>query len=75
MSCNGCSLRMLKKRYGKRLIRINNAWYLRNASPLSGQGLPLTHDGEPIRFMAWFMSEEHSNDEDCQLPGGLHRQP
>ena len=58
--CNGCCLERMKAKYGKKLIKYKSNWFLKNASPVKGQGAPFElPDGSPIRFIAWFMSEEH----------------
>lgn len=60
--CNGCDLERLKKKYGARIIKVGGSWYLKNEEPAPGQSKPLAlPDGTPIRFMAWYMSEEHSH--------------
>mgnify|MGYP001579330139 CR=1 FL=1 len=60
--CNGCSLAGYKKRFGENLIKVGEAWYLKGLEPVAGQGEPFAlPDGTPIRFVVWFMSEEHSN--------------
>ena len=64
-SCNGCMLQKMKERYGDKLIRYEGSWYLRDSAPAEGQPITSLPDGTPIKFMAWFMSEDHSNDEDC----------
>ena len=59
--CNGCDLAELKKRYGKKLIKIGfQGWYLKGEQPAKGQGKPFKlDDGTPVRFVAWFMDEGH----------------
>ena len=62
-SCNGCSLEILKKRYGDRLIKVNGTWYVKGEPPLPGQSEPKRlPDGTPIRFAAWFMNEGHDHE-------------
>ena len=66
--CNGCELVRLKKKYGDKLIKVKGSWYVRGELPGKGQDDPISlADGTPIRFVAWFMSEGHSMDEDCRL--------
>ncbi|NIQ88625.1 MAG: hypothetical protein GWN93_05915 [Deltaproteobacteria bacterium] len=71
-TCNGCSLERLKKKYGDRLYStVVSGWptyYVKGEEPPPEQGEP-THleDGTPIRFVVAYMSEGHSNDEDCDL--------
>jgi len=60
--CNGCYLERLKKKYGNKLIKVGDSWYLKNEQPAQGQSEPLKlKDGTPIQFVAWFMSEGHSH--------------
>jgi hypothetical protein len=65
-TCNGCDLRVLKTRHGDKLVKFGENWYIKDNPPCRGQSPPLSlNDGTPIRFVAWFMSEEHS--EDCGI--------
>ncbi len=60
-ACNGCMLEALKARYGDKLIRVGDTWYLRGEQPTAGQSEPYAlPDGTSIRFVAWFMSEGHA---------------
>lgn len=60
--CNGCDLERLKEKYGKKLIKVNGTWYLKDEQPAQGQSEPLAlKDGTPIRFVVWYMSEGHSH--------------
>lgn len=61
-SCNGCSLKILKERYGDRLIKLNDSWYVINQTPLPGQEIKSLSDGIPVRFVAWFMNEGHDHE-------------
>jgi hypothetical protein len=66
-SCNGCNLVQMKRKYGDRLIKYKGSWYLKNTPPADGQSEPKQlKDGTPIHFVVWYMSEGHSNDEDCR---------
>ncbi len=58
--CNGCDLARLKEKYGDKLIKFAGSWYLKGEQPAQGQSEPLAlPDGTPIRFVVWYMSEEH----------------
>jgi hypothetical protein len=50
----------MKEKYGEKLIKVGDTWYLKGEQPAQGQSEPLVlQDGTPIKFMAWFMSEGH----------------
>jgi len=70
--CNGCSIIWLRRQYGPHLVRMRDmdgtSYYACGALPARGQSDPTQlADGTPLRFLAWFMAEGHSLDEDCRI--------
>jgi len=57
--CNGCGLERLKKKHGEQLIKVGDSWYLKGKEPYEEQSKPYEFEDDPIRFVSWFMSEEH----------------
>ncbi|NIV30034.1 MAG: hypothetical protein GWN58_11195 [Anaerolineae bacterium] len=60
--CNGCRLAQLEHELGERFLLLGNTVYEYDAEPAPGQAEPTSHQGRPIRFHAWFMSLEHSDE-------------
>ena len=60
--CNGCSLKRLKWKLGKKFLLLYGTIYELDAKPLEGQGEPLEYNDRPIRFHLWGMSYEHSDE-------------
>jgi len=63
-SCNGCTKKRLKKKYGDKMIKVGGTYYLKGEQPLQGQDEPKAlPDGTPIQFLVWFMEEGHDHSE------------
>lgn len=75
--CNGCDLEYMKEKYGDKLIKVGDTWYLKGEEPLEGQSEPLKlQDGTPIQFLVWFMGEGHAcgrMENYCTYCGKWHR--
>ena len=60
--CNGCKYAELKWQLGDKFLRIGNSVYELDAEPTLGQGEPMEYEGRSIRFHAYFISTEHSDE-------------
>lgn len=64
--CNGCLYLEYKWKLGdKFLALIEDGWinvYEMDAAPAPGQGEPVEHDGQSIKYRSGFLSIEHSDE-------------
>lgn len=64
--CNGCKFAQLEHELGDKFLHLQDkGWhniYELDAGPVSGQGEPLEHEGQPICFRAGFLSIQHSDE-------------
>ena len=55
---NNHTRKMLKRKYGNRLIKYKGSYYVKDEQPTKGQSEPFSlPDGTPIMFVAWFMDD------------------
>lgn len=55
---NNHTRKMLRRKYGDKLIKYMGNYYVKGEEPCDGQSEPLAlEDGTPIQFVAWFMDD------------------